>query len=77
MSVALCDARTQKHVREEQLTGDDLGALEVLVRMEVAWGQSKPEADKEQQQIGTAPHVEVGFFSVDPRQASARPCLCF
>lgn len=29
------------------LTGDDLGALEVLVRMEIAWGQSKPEADEE------------------------------
>lgn len=37
----------QAALREKLLTGDDLGALEVFVRMEIAWGQCKPEADEE------------------------------
>lgn len=62
------------------LTSNDLGALEVLVRVKVARRQGKPQADEEQEKVGTSPHVVIGFFLVDPSWALARPggwlCSC-
>lgn len=59
------------------LTSNDLGTLEVLVRMKIARGQRKPEPDEEEKQVGATPHVDVGFFLLAPAQETARPCLCF
>lgn len=40
-----------------QRTGDDLGALEVLVGMQVARRQGEEQAHGDEEQVGAAPHV--------------------
>lgn len=46
-----------------RLTGNHLGTLEVLIRMNVAWRDCKIEADDQQKKIGTRPHaLALSFF---------------
>jgi hypothetical protein len=38
-------------------TGYDLGALEVFIWVEIARGQSKPQPDQKQKEVGSPPHI--------------------
>lgn len=40
------------------LTGKELGALEVLVWMDVAWAESEVDAHQQEQEIRPPPHGE-------------------
>lgn len=44
----------------EWLTSNHLGALKVLIRMNVARREGKVEADGEQEKIDTCPHLLLG-----------------
>jgi len=44
------------------LTGDDLWSLEVLVGMEVAGRQSKPQPDEHKKEISAPPHDGLAIF---------------
>lgn len=39
-------------------TCDDLGALKVLIGVEIAGGQGEVEADQDEQEVGSPPHGE-------------------
>lgn len=53
-------------------TGDDLGALEVLIRMEIARRQSKIETDEHQEQIRAPPHGGLRVLAAWSREAQTR-----
>lgn len=58
--------RPKKACVSHQRTGNDLGALEVLIGMEIAGRQGEPQANEDQQQVGPPPHVGgSGWSSYD------------
>lgn len=71
-------ARKRNATRKQGvLTSNHFGALKVLVRVQIAGRQGKPQANGEEEQIRSAPHVDVAFFLWSPGQASTRSYLCF
>ena len=43
-------------------TGDDLGALEVFVGMEVAWRQGEPQSDQDKKEVRSPPHGNFKLY---------------
>jgi hypothetical protein len=60
MSATMSEAK-----RREGQTSDDLRALKILIRMQVARGQGEVESDEEQQEIYSAPHDDGGGYVGD------------
>lgn len=44
------------------LTCDDLWTLEVLVGVQIAGRQGKPQPDDQEEKVCAAPHVDFDFF---------------
>jgi hypothetical protein len=47
--------------------------LEVLVWVQIAGRQGKPQPNDQEEKVCAAPHVDLDFFLEIPAQASARP----
>lgn len=65
-------SRISAHITPYQHTSYDLGALEVLVRVQVAWRQRKVDAHQNQQEIDSPPHGACG----EVRRGQARRGIC-
>ena len=51
-------------------TGNDLGALEVLVGMQIAGRQGEPQPNEDEEQICAPPHSSTGCFNGEDGPAS-------